>query len=96
MDDLEILPGNLDKDFQILCIYTGVNDVELFSAERVHDEYCSIISKIKSNHSQLQIALSEIAWRFDLLDNQVIRLNALLSQSYRNDRYVYIVLNNNL
>ena len=96
LDDLEILSNNLDKDLQVLYIHTGVNDVELFSAERVHDEYCSIISKIKSNHPQLQIVLSEITPRFDLLDNQVLRLNALLFQTYRNDRSVYIVRNNNL
>ena len=40
LDDLEILSNNLDKDLQVLYIHTGVNDVELFSAERVHDEYC--------------------------------------------------------
>ena len=34
LDDLEILSNNLDIDLQVL--YTGVNDVELFSAESVH------------------------------------------------------------
>ena len=84
LDDLETLSNNIDKDLQVLYIHTGVNDVELFSAERVHHKYCSIISKIKSNHPQLQIVLSEITPRFDLLDNQVLRLNALLFQTYRN------------
>ena len=40
--------------------------------------------------------MSEITPRFDLLDNRVLRLNALLFQTYRNDRSVYIVRNNNL
>ena len=34
LDDLEILSNNLDKDLQVLYNHTGVNDVELFSAER--------------------------------------------------------------
>ena len=74
----------------------GVNDLELHAAERVHEEYCSIISKIKDDFPNLKIVLSEITPSFDILDNQVLRLNALLLASSKNDKSVYIIKNSNL
>ena len=96
LDDLEILTDSIPDDLEILFLHVGVNDLELHAAERVHKEYCSIISKIKEDFPNLKIVLSEITLRFDILDNQVLRLNALLLDSFKNDESVYIIKNSNL
>ena len=74
----------------------GVNDLKLHATKRIHKEYCSIISKIKNNFPNFKIVPSEITPRFDILDNKVLRLNALLLASFKSDESVYIIKNSNL
>ena len=96
LDDLEVLTDSIPDDLEILFLHVGVNDLEFHAAERVHKEYCSIISKIKDDFPNLKIVLSEITPRFDISDNQVLHLNALLLASFKNDKSAYIISNSNL
>ena len=89
LDDLEVLTDSIPDDLEILFL-------ELHATERVHEEYCSIISKIKDDFPNLKIVLSEVIPRFDILDNQVLCLNVLLLASFKNDKSVYIITNSKL
>ena len=86
----------INEATELIHIHTGVNDLDLKTIDTVHEELLSTITQLRSNFPEIKIILSEITPRFDSFDRDVLKLNALLFQTFKNDSTVYLLRHNNL
>jgi len=95
--DLRRHLDNIDqKDFDIIFIHTGVNNIDTCAGKSVSDDLVDIVHKLRTEYPSIKIIVSEITPRQLQMDNEVLICNKNLHASLEKVENVTIALHSNL